>query len=343
MEDAEARVHDAVRQTPSLHPVDPIKAASHGRSVHSASGLLGGMSHNILRIYTLGRFEVLLLSSADQPRRLPLTGKVHLLLTCLLSAPDGYVAREQLMELLWPEQSMRQARDSLRHSLSRLRRILAPDPDPSGPSSYLGSDRGGVWLHVAGLEGSSGGSEGARGAQGARRIWVDSHRFEALASAALRVLGRGRAACDGQTVAAARTAADEALALHQGPFLPTDRQIEWTDQRRLHLLTLWTALVQARAELAVVEQDLRHAALLVSELLQADPEDEEAAGRLMCIQAAQGRRSEALRVYQRLCAYMTANEGAKPTQELQELERAIRASESLQDLRLLLVRHFMLT
>jgi len=172
---------------------------------------------------------------------------------------------------------------------------------------------------------------------------VDSHRFEALARAAVQMLDRGCAACDDQTVAAARAAADEALALYQGPFLPTDRLIEWTDQRRLHLLTLWTALVQARAELAVVEKDFRHAALLVSELLQADPEDEDAAGRLMCIRAGQGRRGEALRVYQRLCAHLRANAGAKPTRELQELERAIRASESLQELRLLLVRQFMVT
>jgi len=148
MQESEARVRDAVRQISSLHRVDPIVAATQRLSGHTASVLLvGGMAHDTPRIYTLGRFEVLLASSAELPCRLPLAGKSRLLLIHLLSAPNGYIAREQLVELLWPDQGMRQARDLLRHSLSRLRQILAPDPELREPTSYLGSDRGGGLAH----------------------------------------------------------------------------------------------------------------------------------------------------------------------------------------------------
>src|SRR5260221_7421555 len=130
------------------------------------------------------------------------------------------------MEALWPEQSMRQAQDLLRHSLSRLRRSLALDQiaykAPSEQPSSIGSDRHGIWLHV---EGTSDGLEGAP------RIWADAYRFEALAIAALGVLGHARSACDGQTVAAACSAADEALVLYRGPYLPADRQVTWVQQR----------------------------------------------------------------------------------------------------------------
>jgi len=333
MDEPEAVVRDRQHTHLARHAFYPVAGAPHGWKGHSAhlpAVPIEGIPDDTLQIFTLGRFEVLLASSIGTLRRLHITGKARLLLLCLVSAPDCSLAREQLMEALWPEQSMRQAQDSLRHSLSRLRRTLAPERDRSEqPSVYLGSDRSGIWLHVDDVSG------------GAPRIWMDAHRFEALATAALGVLGRYRSGCGGQSVAAARTAADQALALYRGPFLPTERQIEWAQPRRLHVLMLWATLVQARAELAVVEKDLTHAALLCSELLLADPEDEEATGRLMCIEAARGRRSEALRVYQRLCAHVTANGGAKPTRELQDIEQAIWASESLQELQLLLVRQFL--
>ncbi len=338
MDEEPANLRDAQHRRSARLAGRPVAGAPTGglqhRRARTPSVQIAGIPDDTLQIFTLGRFEVRLSSSAGQARQPRLRGAARLLLLCLLSAPGGYLAREQLMEALWPEQSIRQAQDSLRHSLAELRRILTPGEIPPEQPSSIGSDRHGIWLHLESL---------AIGVEGAPRIWVDDHHFEALATAALGVLGRARSASDGQTVAAARSAADEALALYRGPYLPADRQIAWVQQRRLHLLLLWAAVVRARAELAVVEKDLTHAARLCSELLQADPEDEDATGRLMCIEAVQGRRSEALRIYQRLCAHLTANVGAKPTRELQELERAIRASESLQELKLLLVRQFLPT
>src|SRR5260221_11252438 len=148
MDDPEPLDHDPQHLSSLLHSVNPVEGAPHGRSLYTAAVLIEGPSDDALRIFTLGCFEVLLPSFAAQSRRLRLTGKVRLLLTCLLSTPGCSLAREQLMEALWPEQSMRQAQDSLRHSLSQLRRILAPDQHASKQSSYLSSDRSGIWLQL---------------------------------------------------------------------------------------------------------------------------------------------------------------------------------------------------
>jgi DNA-binding SARP family transcriptional activator len=232
------------------------------------------------------------------------------------------------METLWPEQTLAQAQDSLRHSLSRLRRALEPDRRAYAPSDFIGTDRNGVWLRVepgAGMD---------------RHIWIDCLHFEELASAALRTLGPGGLPSDGSQHDDARGAIDRALSLYQGPFLAADRHVEWTQDRRLHYHSQWTTLIQRRVGLAFQDNALDDATLLVSQLVRADPEDEDAAARLMCLQAALGHRAEALRTYERLSAQLQLTLGTRPTREVQELAAAIRMSDSQQDLRLLLLRRF---
>ncbi len=329
--DALLRDAQLTQATPPTEPGRPeTTAAAAGAIAETAVALARAIDADTLQIFTLGRFDVLLPSDTSQQRR-PIwqTGKARVVLKRLLAASDGYLSREQLMESLWPEQTMTQAQDALRHSLSRLRRALEPNRSAYGESSYLGSDRGGVWLRLEAVLPT-----------GAPRIWADYQHFEALAAIALRAWGPGRLTPDAQSIETARTCADEALVLYRGPFLAADRDVDWTHGRRLQYLSLWATLVRRRAELAVAEQHLDHAALLLGQLLHTDPEDEDAAARLMRIQAALGHRGEALRIFERLSALLTANMGTRPTLELQELACAIRAGESRQESRLLVRRRF---
>jgi DNA-binding SARP family transcriptional activator len=319
--------HAASRVTPA--PPESAAASADATGLAEApADEAGEIRSNTLHFFTLGRFDVLLPAHAGRRRPIWETGQARVVLKCLLAAPDCYLSREQLMESLWPEQTVAQARDSLRHSLSRLRRALEPDRLAYRESRYLGSDRCGVWLRLD------------AGSDVASRIWIDDRRFETLSVAALALLGPGHSGHDTRSIESARRSADEALALYRGPFLTIDRHAEWANPRRLHCLSLWTALARRRAALAVAEHDLEHAALLFGRLVQADPEDEDATGRLMCIEAALGHRSEAVRIYERLSARLTTTLDTRPTRELQELAYAIRMSESTQALRLLLLRQF---
>src|SRR5260370_41200253 len=72
------------------------------RRAHTRSGLMTSVPGDALQVFTLGRFEALLPSSAGHARWPRLRGAARLLLACLLSAPGGYLAREQLLEALRP-------------------------------------------------------------------------------------------------------------------------------------------------------------------------------------------------------------------------------------------------
>ncbi len=327
------------RRTPLLLPHPDRDPQLPGLGIQSEAPASQAAEARIptMQIFTLGRFDVLLLSTIGQQTRPAWeTRQACLVLKCLLAAPHGSLSRDQLMEALWPEQSLTQAYDSLRHSLSRLRRALEPDRLPYAESSYIGSDRGAIWLRLDNLDAL---------AEGTPRLWIDYRRFEALAERALATLGLGRASLGDRSssVAVERRAANEALTLYRGPFLAGEAHLEWTHARRQRMHSLWVTLVRSRATQAVVEQALDLAALLFGELLHADPEDEDAVGRLMCLEAALGHRGEAMRVYDHLVARLAATLGTQPTRELQDLAVTIRTSPSQQELRLLLVQQFVLT
>jgi hypothetical protein len=122
----------------------PARVLSGDDTGELAAPRLGGLC-----IFTLGQFHMLLPSSGNAGElRKPNwpTNQAPRLLKCLVASQGCRCSREELMEHLWPEQDAVQARDSLSHALSRLRRALEPDPSAYDTSHYSGSDREAVWL-----------------------------------------------------------------------------------------------------------------------------------------------------------------------------------------------------
>ncbi len=287
-------------------------------------------------ILTLGRFDVLL-PACNGPPRHPTWRSSHalLLLKCLLAAPGYRLAREHLVEALWPEYSSEQAHEALRHGLAHLRAGLEPERAAHEPSRYIGSTYRDVWLVVG--QGSDDTCSG---------LWVDRERFEALARQAIDLLDRSPGRDDrddredAEQIAAAHRLAGEALSLYQGAFLADDlgMEWEWVQATRMKCMRLWSSLVRCLVDLAVAEHQLERALHLLGHLVDTQPDDEDAAADLMCVQAALGHRAEAMRTYEHLCSQLSASLGIRPMREVQELASAIRHSESLQDLRLLAIR-----
>ncbi len=282
-------------------------------------------------IVTLGRFDVLLPAGIG-PQRHPTWRSSHalLLFKCLLAAPGYRLAREHLLEALWPEYTSEQAHEALRHGLAHLRSGLEPERAAHEPSRYIGSTYRDVWLLV-----DHGRDDTCAG------LWVDRERFEALATQALDLLERNPGRDDWEDAAqmtAGHRLAGEALALYQGAFLADDAELQWIQARRMQCLRLWSSLVRCLIDLAVAEQQLERALYLLGHLVDRQPDDEDAAADFMCVQAAMGHRAEAMRTYEHLCSQLSASLGIRPMREVQELASAIRHSESLQDLRLLAIR-----
>lgn len=263
-----------------------------------------------LRIYTLGRFRVLLPERAGGDEVRWGNPQSQTLFKCLLAAPTQQLTSEQVIETLWPESDPERGRARLRDTLSKLRRVLEPGRAAYAPSTYVVSDRQSIRLLLD------------RQTLAAPLIWLDAQAFERLAEAALVSLELTR---DG------RSMADAALALYRGPFLLLERYAAWSNAARQHYHRLWTALLRRLAYTEIADRNLDRAILLLDKLTDALPDDEDAVYLSMVVHAAVRRRGEALRIYHALCQHLAEALGSQPKRELQVLSEAIRSGASMSD------------
>src|SRR5258708_4374716 len=94
------------------------------------------MSERQWRIYLFGRLQ----AQSEQKTLNHLSmRRIGALLACLALRAPHPVPREELLDLLWPEESLDVARNRLRVLLSALRPLLEP-PDTT-PGSVLAAER----------------------------------------------------------------------------------------------------------------------------------------------------------------------------------------------------------
>ncbi len=243
-----------------------------------------------LRVRTLGGFSV---SWSGQP--LPAEPwrrrKAGSLFKALIGAPAQTLAREQLLELLWPEADPSAATRNLYTALHALRSIL-------GDAAYLVSLEDDV-LRLTVPSGSE---------------WLDAQAFET----------RARAALAGEDAELSRRALD----LYKGDYLPDDPYEEWVLARRDGLRDLHAALLLHLADLCGAQGNFAEAEACLHAVLAQDSCNEEATARLMGLLAAAGRRTDALRAYEQITANLARDLGVSPSRDLVALRARLRDQES---------------
>jgi len=251
-----------------------------------------------LRVRTLGGLAVWrageLIPAASWNRR-----SVRDLLTCLLSMPGQRVHREQLRELLWPDEE--RATRKLHDAVHALRRVL--DGPEAGTSALRLSSE------VLALQPS--------GDAPPEPDWLDALAFERAARAALA--GTDRSLCRA------------ALAAHSGPYLPDERYTEWVVARRDTIEGLYRQTLLHLANLSGVAGDVAAAEQCLRLLLVEDPCQEDAASALMGLLVATGRWNEALRAYHALAAALDAELGLAPNGEIELLRGQVLALATAAD------------
>lgn len=183
-------------------------------------------------------------------------------------AKGGRCHSEAVMEALWPDAGPAEGRKGIRNILSRLAR--------AGTSLLV---REGEAIRLA---------EGVR---------VDAFAFRTLADRALT-------AVDGDDpVAPAR----RALALYQGPFLPDDCYLDWTDVPRDQLRRRQVALLDLLAADAQRRGATLSAVHLLELAVEADPLDDIRYLELAELLLAIGRRGRAAEVVDRSRKVLRSN------------------------------------
>src|SRR5688572_5850301 len=205
-----------------------------------------------------------------------LLGQKDRALLAILALPAGTThSRDKLASLLWSDRGEQQARDSLKHSLTKLRQCL-----PAGAPSSIMADRSTVRLDPAAMA-------------------IDVATFQQLA-------------VNGSTVALEQAVALYRGDLLDGIGIRDPAFEEWLlveRQRLRHLLeeTLTKLLSQSMASGAS-----ERAIAAARRLLSLDPLREDACRALMQIHVERGQTAQALKLYELLRDRLQSELGVKP-------------------------------
>jgi DNA-binding SARP family transcriptional activator/Tfp pilus assembly protein PilF len=246
----------------------------------------------ILRVHLLGGFRVVL-NGHTIPDNAWRRRKARQLFKCLLTRARRRLTKDEAIELFWPESDVDASSTNLRSTVHAIRQAL----EPAGPAFVAGLivvDRDGVGVR--------------RGAD----VWVDADAFEEAVTRA-------------PTSEDPAALLEQANALYAGDYLPDDLYEDWAAERRDRLKRAWTELQLTLARLAEERGDPDRAATTLERLLQADACDERTGQELMRLFARQGRRTDAVRVYQRLVQALRDELEVEPSAATVELHHEVAA------------------
>ena len=245
-----------------------------------------------LRIWILGRFSV---ESAGVmvPESAWRRQAATVVLKLLLLADFRRLPREHISAQIWPEADADTARSQMASAVHVLRRALEPGLATGTASRYLVQEGASLVLKLGDND------------------WVDYLAFE-------RLLAEAGSATDPLTLL------EQAAALYGGDLMPEERN-PWCVAAREGMRLRRHGMLLALAEAQAAHRQFDAAASTLTQLLAANPSLEEAARRLMGLLGRQGRRSEALKLYERLRAALVEDMDAEPAADTVALAEALRA------------------
>jgi DNA-binding SARP family transcriptional activator/tetratricopeptide (TPR) repeat protein len=193
--------------------------------------------------------------------------KARDLLKVLVVRAGRRTSREQLADLLWPDEAYEEVTNRLSVALSVVRGVLAGE-DASRDASPIRTVDDAVELDASAVD-------------------IDLARFDELADEGLRALRRGE-------VDVARTALTAAEEAYGGDLLEDDVDAPWVVDRREEVRQRYVSVARALAGL-VVDDDPDHALRLLLRVLDRDGYDEPAHLEVCRTLFGAGRHGEARR------------------------------------------------
>ncbi len=222
--------------------------------------------------------------------------KARQLFLLLVTQQPAMLEREQIVEMLWPELDPEQAQRDFKIAYSSLLNVLEPNRERNAPSAFIVRD------------------DTRYGLRPEADVWLDAAEFEGL-------VARGDALYpDGGATAVYR----QAIQLYHGDFLQEYPYETWCSERREHLLTMFLQTAERLTLLLLAQQAWDEAIRMAHTILEHDNCWEQAYRVLMQAYAAQGKRAQAIRVYQRCQERLQEELGVDPTSATQDLYQSLR-------------------
>ncbi len=240
-----------------------------------------------LYVTCFGHFEI---RRFDQAITLCHNRNGQAILRYLIAQPDHSASADTLMGAFWAEDSPEVARRKLQVAISAVRHSL---------NNGYSCEPGGGYILC---------KNQFYQVNSAVTIHSDVDKFLSLYKA-------GQQARASQAI----IPYESACQLYAGPFLVEDMYADWTIPRREQLHQIYLAMCHAIANHYIETSRYEDARKWTNAILQEDQCDEEAHRQLIRVYSAEGRRSEALRQFQR-CERILAEElGVSPMPETVQL------------------------
>jgi DNA-binding SARP family transcriptional activator len=259
-----------VRKLTHLVPVTDTSSHTPGLSVAPALQPLNGkrtvVTAPTLAVTCFGRFSI---RHDGQALTLCPNRSGQTILRYLVAQPEHRASADTLMEILWPDDEPEVARHKLQVAVSALRRSLIKSSGAELNGYIQCKDR--VYQLNSDVSLSS-----------------DVDAFLLLYHAGRQARGAEMAA-----------QYEQACQLYSGPFLVEDIYADWSSRQRDYLCRVYLAMCGMLAEYFLGSSQFEDAEKWAGAILQENRTDEAAHRQLMRAYAAEGRRSEAVRQYQR--------------------------------------------
>ncbi|MCG8553439.1 MAG: hypothetical protein MI799_23790 [Desulfobacterales bacterium] len=216
-----------------------------------------------LQIRMLGRFQVSVAGRKIEHSQWPGAKALILFQYLAVHQSRGFIPKDVLVEMLWPDQDPDKTGKRFNTAMSRLRKLLEPDLPPRAPSAYIQRKNDHYKLSLG-----PGGD-------------LDITKFRTMAEKALDIeKGLSRDA-----FAAAR----EAEQLYTGPFLKDGPYQDWCIRLQDETKNLYCRLCRMLTVLCKRNKDSAAGIMYAQNFIKTDPFDESIYRELICFFLADGQ------------------------------------------------------
>ncbi len=268
------------------------------RALKSASvaDAASGSEHR-LELRVLGSFEA---RRGGVPLRLDRFARRRsvTLLKILVTNYGKTIARDELVDMLWPSDAPRDAAELLKIAVHYLRRGLDDAENAKPEMSFVSTESSGYAFNPASLH------------------RIDALDFEAMAHEGLRFEHQGRWR---EALVALRAAAD----MYGGDYLEDERYSDWCLSRRRQLRELLLDVLGTTARLLRSSGDHEAAIRYYRRILELDPCLEDVHRDLMDVLCRCGKRTQALRQFEACRQALHDEFDVLPVLETEMLYRSI--------------------
>lgn len=243
-----------------------------------------------VKIYTLGRFEILIdcnpIVSVGKAQQKPLQ-----LLKILIAFGGSNVPTGRIIDVLWPDAEGDMAANSLDVTLLRLRKLL-------GSETALQLTAGSLSIYR-------------------RYCWVDIWAVEGINEKVNELSAKGR---DREEL---ELLINKALEMYKGPFLPNEIEAPYIVSARENLKREMLRLISRQGQIHAEAEEHEKAVMIYERGLELDDNVEELYQHLMQSQTKLGRKAEAIKAYKRCCSVLESAFGCEPSEKTEVMYRSL--------------------